>query len=59
MVNNRWSWLFIAFTCLSAPAVAVTQLQAQIDKNPVMYGEEILLSFSRISLGEAEATLTR
>ena len=43
MVNNRWPWLFIAFTCLSAPAVAVTQLQAQIDKNPVMYGEEILL----------------
>ncbi len=43
MVNNRWTWLYFAFALLSQPAAAVTQLNAQIDKNPVMYGEEILL----------------
>lgn len=43
MVNSRWTWLCFAFALLSQPAAAVTQLNAQIDKNPVMYGEEILL----------------
>ena len=43
MVNNRWTWLCLLGLMLSGPVAAVTQLFAQIDKNPVMYGEEILL----------------
>lgn len=43
MVNNRWTWLCLLGLMLSGPVAAVTQLIAQIDKNPVMYGEEILL----------------
>ncbi len=44
MVSQRWiALLSLAFTLLSLPSWAVTRLTAQIDKNPVMYGEEILL----------------
>ena len=43
MVNKGWAWLSLAFALFTAPASAVTQLQALIDKNPVMYGEEIIL----------------
>jgi len=47
MVNKGWPWLYLALylalMLLSLPLAAVTQIQAQIDKNPVMYGEEILL----------------
>ncbi len=44
MVSQRWiALLSLAFSLLSLPSWAVTRLTAQIDKNPVMYGEEILL----------------
>ncbi|WP_105254980.1 BatD family protein [Pseudoalteromonas sp. T1lg75] len=43
MVRN---FLYICFICLSLPNFALTQLEASVDKNPVLAGEYFMLTLS-------------